>query len=124
MKEHMAFKSICARLFSTNKRAAAYAIVGEWKETARRAAAEGFEGFSSTLLYSRYQDHEELQRCGFDLAEKYGIAFVYDDFRSGWQYGIEKSKEYGMYRQPYCGCIYSEQERYDPAKRKKPAKNR
>lgn len=95
-------------------------ICYQWRmeETARRAALEGFEGFSTTLLYSRIQDHEELKKCGFSLAEKYSIAYVYRDLRGGWQYGINKSKQYGMYRQPYCGCIYSEQDRYDPAKRK------
>ena len=99
-------------------------ICYQWRmeETARRAAEDCFDGFSTTLLYSRYQDHEELKKCGFDLAEKYGITYVYQDLRVGWQYGIDKSREYGMYRQPYCGCIYSEQDRYDPAKRKPKSK--
>lgn len=83
------------------------------EETARRASEEGFYGFSSTLLYSRYQNHEQLKECGFALAKKYNIQFIYRDFREGWQIGIDKSRELGMYRQPYCGCIYSEQERYD-----------
>jgi predicted adenine nucleotide alpha hydrolase (AANH) superfamily ATPase len=88
-------------------------------ETAKKAAESGFDCFTTTLLYSRYQDHEKIKRCGFSLAEKYGVEFIYRDFREGWQYGIDKSIELGMYRQPYCGCIYSEQERYDKSLRKK-----
>lgn len=97
------------------------AICYSWRleETARKAAAEGFHSFSTTLLYSRYQNHAQLKICGSKLSQKYGVDFVYRDFREGWQYGIDKSIELGMYRQPYCGCIYSEQERYDKSLRKK-----
>lgn len=89
-------------------------ICYSWRmeETAKIAADNGFSAFSTTLLYSRYQNHEELKRCGTALAEKYGLEYLYRDFRDGWQYGIARSKELGMYRQPYCGCIYSEYERY------------
>ena len=99
-------------------------ICYEWRmeETASRAARDGFDGFSTTLLYSRFQNHEALKQCGYGLADKYGIPFIYRDFRVGWQYGIDKSREYDMYRQPYCGCVYSEQDRYDPTKRKKKSK--
>ncbi len=82
------------------------------EETAQTAAAHGFEGFSSTLLYSRYQQHERLRADGEALARKYGITFCYQDFRNGWREGIETSKAMGLYRQQYCGCIYSEMERY------------
>lgn len=96
-------------------------ICYSWRmeETAKKAASCGFQGFTTTLLYSRYQNHEQLKKFGFQLAEKYNIDFIYHDFREGWQYGINKSKELGMYRQPYCGCIFSEQERYDKLYRKK-----
>ena len=90
-------------------------ICYSWRmeHTARTAAAAGFSGFSTTLLYSRYQNHEQLKEYGFALAEKHNIEFIYRDFREGWQIGIDRSRELGMYRQPYCGCIYSEQERYE-----------
>ncbi len=86
---------------------------------ARRAAALGLEGFTTTLLYSRYQKHEAIRAIGERLATAPNLIFYYRDFREGWQAGIDRSKELGLYRQPYCGCIYSEQERYDPACRKK-----
>ena len=86
---------------------------------AQSAAQGGFDAFSSTLLYSRYQNHEQIKEKGRQLAEKNSVGFLYEDFRTGWQEGIDRSKDMGLYRQPYCGCIYSEQERYDKKLRKK-----
>jgi len=77
------------------------------------AGANGYPFFSTTLLYSRYQNHENIKKLCYRLADRYGIGFVYHDFRTGWQQGIDASIAKGLYRQAYCGCIYSEQERYD-----------
>jgi hypothetical protein len=76
--------------------------------TARRAKAEAF---TTTLLYSMHQKHDLIARMGRAAGEKYGVAFHYEDFRQGWQQGIDESKRLGMYRQQYCGCLYSEKER-------------
>jgi predicted adenine nucleotide alpha hydrolase (AANH) superfamily ATPase len=89
------------------------------ENTASLAKEQGFEAFSTTLLYSKYQNHNLLISHCEELSAKYDIPFIYEDFRVGWQYGIDKSKELELYRQPYCGCIYSEQERYDKSLRKK-----
>ncbi|WP_448874382.1 epoxyqueuosine reductase QueH [Desulfobulbus propionicus] len=87
--------------------------------TVQVAVAGGFEGFTTTLLYSKYQNHRLLiERCE-QLAAENQIRFVYEDFRQGWQEGIDESIRLGLYRQPYCGCIYSEQERYDKRLRKR-----
>lgn len=72
-----------------------------------------FDYFSSTLLYSKYQKHELIRSIGEDIAKEQGIKFFYEDYREYWQEGIELSKENGMYRQEYCGCIYSEKDRYE-----------
>lgn len=85
--------------------------------TARTAAELGFDSFSSSLLYSRYQQHEVIRACGEALGQRYGVEFVYEDFRAGWQAGIVESKAMGLYRQQYCGCIYSERDRYEPRTR-------
>ncbi len=77
------------------------------------------DAFSTTLLYSKYQRHADLISLCEKLSIKHNIPFYYEDFRRGWQHGIDVSKELEMYRQPYCGCIYSEQERYDKSLRKK-----
>lgn len=88
------------------------------EETARAALEHGFDGFTSSLLYSRYQDHERIRETGIALAEKYGIRFYYEDFRTRWQQGIDASKEMGLYRQKWCGCVYSRLERLAAKKRK------
>lgn len=83
------------------------------------AESLGFELFTTSLLYSRYQKHNEIKEQCETLTEKSKTAFYYEDFREGWQYGIDVSRTQGLYRQPYCGCIYSEQERFDKNLRSK-----
>lgn len=80
---------------------------------AARVAKKGkFDAFSSTLLYSRFQNHELIRQIGESVGKEHGIPFLYRDFREGWKEGIEESKRLNMYRQQYCGCIYSEKDRY------------
>ncbi len=88
-------------------------------EVVRKAKLIGAEAFTTTLLYSRYQNHEAIRQISEELADAYGIEFLYRDFREGWKEGIDMAVKMGIYRQPYCGCIYSEQERYDRKFRKK-----
>lgn len=81
--------------------------------TAAEAASRHYDAFTSSLLYSRHQAHEFLKDQGNVAATVYpGITFLYRDFRSGWQRGIDRSKELGIYRQQYCGCVYSIEDRY------------
>lgn len=89
-----------------------YCYLSRLEIAAHTASEIGFDAFTSSLLYSRYQRHDEIREIGEKLAVKYGVGFHYDDYRSGWQEGIRVSKELGLYRQQYCGCIYSEKERY------------
>jgi hypothetical protein len=91
-----------------------YCYASRLEVAARTAAQMGFPAYSSTLLYSRYQQHDVIRELGEKLGAQYGVEFYYDDFRRGWQEGIALSKQMGLYRQPYCGCIYSEKERYHP----------
>jgi predicted adenine nucleotide alpha hydrolase (AANH) superfamily ATPase len=79
---------------------------------AQIARREGFAAFTTTLLYSRYQKHDLIREVAEAEAERQGIAFFYRDFREGWSEGVRISRELGMYRQPYCGCLFSEKERY------------
>ena len=82
-------------------------------EKAVRIAHKGkFEDFTTTLLYSKFQQHKTIREIGESLGRHYGVKFYYEDFRAGWKEGIERSKAENMYRQQYCGCIYSEGERY------------
>lgn len=82
------------------------------KTTALMAKRGKFDRFSSTLLYSKFQRHDHIRTIGESVAKEVGIPFHYEDFRKGWKEGIAVSKKEKMYRQQYCGCIYSEKERY------------
>jgi len=76
------------------------------------AAAGGYEAFTTTLLYSRYQRHDQIREVAEEMGRKHGIPFLYRDFRGGWQEGVRQSRHMGLYRQPYCGCVFSEKERF------------
>lgn len=89
-----------------------YCYHARLKATALVAKKGKFDGFTTTLLYSKFQNHSLIRETGEAIAKKYGLRFFYHDFREGWKEGIEKSKSLGMYRQQYCGCIYSEKDRY------------
>ncbi|MBN1591833.1 MAG: epoxyqueuosine reductase QueH [Candidatus Coatesbacteria bacterium] len=81
-------------------------------ETARFCHEQGLNCFTTTLLYSKYQKHKGIIDACQLAADEHGVEFVYMDFREGWKDGISGSKQMGLYRQQYCGCIFSEQERY------------
>ena len=89
-----------------------YCYSSRLRATALAAVDGNFEAFTASLLYSRYQKHDEIRELGEQIGKEYGVAFHYQDFRSGWQEGIRLSREQGLYRQQYCGCVYSEKERY------------
>jgi hypothetical protein len=80
--------------------------------TAREAKRNRFDRFSTTLLYSIYQKHDLVREMGERIGEEVGISFHYEDFRRGWKEGVNVSKAMRLYRQQYCGCIYSEKERF------------
>jgi predicted adenine nucleotide alpha hydrolase (AANH) superfamily ATPase len=90
----------------------AYCYHDRLRSTALVAKRGKFDCFTSTLLYSKFQKHEEIKSIGQAVGKAVGVRFYYHDFRDGWKQGIEESKRLGMYRQLYCGCIYSEKERY------------
>ncbi|MCP3928541.1 MAG: epoxyqueuosine reductase QueH [Bacteroidetes bacterium] len=93
-------------------------------KTAEKAKDDGFDAFSTTLLYSKYQNHKLIKEKCNSLSELFDISFLYRDYRTGWQEGIDTSIKLDLYRQPYCGCIYSEQERYDNRWKKKNRKRK
>jgi predicted adenine nucleotide alpha hydrolase (AANH) superfamily ATPase len=82
------------------------------RTTALTAKRGRFDYFSTTLLYSKFQKHDMIRSIGESVGKSVGIAFFYEDFRRGWQQGVATSKSLGLYRQQYCGCIYSEKERF------------
>lgn len=76
------------------------------------AKENGYDTVSTTLLYSIYQQHDVIKKIMEDLSKEYGIDFLYRDFRVGFREGQAKARELGLYMQKYCGCIFSEEDRY------------
>ena len=82
------------------------------KKTAEYAAENGFSAFTTTLLASIYQSHETIASLGERFAKEYGVQFLYRDFRPNFREGNQSAREKGFYMQKYCGCIFSEEDRY------------
>ncbi len=82
------------------------------RETAENAKKNGFDYFTTTLSISPYKNAEKLNSIGSALSEEYGVKYLYSDFKkkNGYKRSIELSQIYNLYRQDYCGCIYSEAE--------------
>ena len=82
------------------------------EQTAKYAKKNGYDTISTTLLVSPYQKHDILKEQGEEIAKKYGLNFLYRDFRVGFREGQAKARELGLYMQKYCGCVFSEEMRY------------
>lgn len=81
-------------------------------ETAKTAKEQGFDSFTSSLFISPYQNHELMKSVAERAAETYGVEFLYRDFREVFKAGQAFAREQGFYMQKYCGCVFSEEERY------------
>ncbi|MBI5663925.1 MAG: epoxyqueuosine reductase QueH [Nitrospirae bacterium] len=81
------------------------------ERTAEHAQKEGFDAFSTTLLISPYQDFEQIVATGKELADKYNVQFHLRDYRPYFREAMAYAKELGLYRQKYCGCVFSREER-------------
>lgn len=83
------------------------------RETAKRAQAGKYDYFATTLTISPLKNVVKLNEIGERLAAEYGVSWLPSDFKKkgGYQRSIELSREYDLYRQDYCGCVYSKEER-------------
>ncbi len=82
------------------------------KQTALVARKGKYDAFTTTLLISKQQKHELAREVGETAAAEAGVKFLYRDFRDGWKRHWELTEEHGLYKQQYCGCLYSEYERF------------
>ncbi len=71
------------------------------------------EAFSTSLLYSPFQYHDLIREIAEEMEARYKVPFYYEDWRKGYYEGKAKAVELGIYRQRYCGCIFSEEERFN-----------
>lgn len=89
-----------------------YCYAVRFDETARTAKEQGFTAFATTLTVSPYQDYELICEIGKKAAAKYGVEFIPYNFSPRFREGQAEARELELYMQKYCGCIYSEEERY------------
>ncbi len=89
-----------------------YCYTVRLESVAKKAAELGYTHFSTTLLISPYQKHDMIKSISEKVAEKYGIEFLYRDFRPYFRGGQNEARKRGIYMQKYCGCVFSEEERY------------
>jgi len=88
----------------------------------RRAVDEKADAVTTTLLYSIHQRHETIAAIAEGLSSRYKVPFLYRDFRLGWKEGQAHARSLGIYRQNYCGCIFSEYERFAAGPQKRAEK--
>ncbi len=81
-------------------------------KTAETAKKMNIDSFTTSLLASPYQKFDMIIETGRTAGRKHGVRFYFEDLRQGWNISGNLSREFGLYRQKYCGCIYSEMERY------------
>lgn len=89
-----------------------YCYTVRLEATAKAAKKSAFDAFTTTLLYSKRQKHDLIREIAESVSKRFSIRFYYEDFREGWKFGQEEAVRLGIYRQQYCGCIYSEKERF------------
>ena len=112
-EENYGLKEFCKNVIDNlDERCSTYCYRVRLEQTAQYAKENGYEAFSTTLLISPYQNHEELIKIGQEMAKKYNIQFLYRDFRHGFREGQAKARKLGLYMQKYCGCVFSEEDRY------------
>lgn len=97
----------------------AYCYEARLRLTAQKAIEEGYDTISTTLFISPYQNRDLIIETGKRIAEENGLDFYDRDFREGFYYAQDLATEKDLYRQKYCGCIFSERDRYMKKKKKK-----
>ena len=118
IKNEYGLRSFISAVYPDFDNRCSYCYEVRLDETAKYASENGFDRFTTTLLVSPYQNHELICDIAEASAAKYGVKFEYHDFRPGFREGQEKARELGMYMQKYCGCIFSEEDRYKKRKKK------
>ena len=103
-----------------NGRCIKYCYPVRLRKTFEYAKQNGYDTVTTTLLYSIYQKHDYIKKLCEDLSKEYEIDFLYKDFRIGFWKGHDKAKNLELYMQKYCGCIFSEESRYNNPNPPKP----
>ena len=112
-EEQYGLRSFCKNVIDDlENRCTNYCYRVRLEQTVKYAKENNYDSFTTTLLVSPYQNHNEIKKICEELSEKYNIDFIYKDFREGFRQGQAKARELGLYMQKYCGCVFSEEDRY------------
>lgn len=110
--DHYGLKEYLRNVVGNEDNRCEYCYSVRLEETAKKAAEINADAFTTSLLVSPYQKFDMIIDIGRTMQERYSVEFFTEDFRNGFNEGRRMSKELELYRQKYCGCIYSEMERY------------
>ena len=113
IQEEYGLQEFVKKVSSNLSNRCSYCYAVRLKTTAAYAKKHGFTKYTTTLLSSIYQDHEKIKKLGEEFAKQQGVEFLYRDFRTTFREKNQQAKELGLYMQKYCGCIFSEEERYE-----------
>ena len=112
-EDNYGLKEFCKNVIDDlENRCVNYCYLVRLEQTAKYAKENGYDAFTTTLFVSPYQNHEAMKEIGEMLAKKYGVKFLHRDFSVGFRQGQAKARELGLYMQKYCGCVFSEEDRY------------
>ena len=118
--ENYGLKEFCKNVVDDlENRCSNYCYRVRIEQTAKYAKENGYDAFTTTLFVSPYQQHEKIKEICEEMAKKYDIEFLYRDFRPGFREGQAKARSLGLYMQKYCGCVFSEEDRYLRTSKKK-----
>lgn len=110
VNENYGLRDFCKGVVNDlENRCSKYCYPVRLEQTAKYAKENGYTHFTTTLLVSPYQQHDLLKKVAKEMAQKYEVEFLYRDFREGFREGQNKAREMGLYRQKYCGCVFSEE---------------
>jgi epoxyqueuosine reductase len=105
-------KEFLRRVVNNEEARCEYCYTVRLDRTAAKAKELKADAFTTSLLVSPYQNLDIIRARGLDLQNKYSVEFYFEDFREGFREGRRMAGDLDLYRQKYCGCIYSEMERF------------
>jgi predicted adenine nucleotide alpha hydrolase (AANH) superfamily ATPase len=117
-KDEYGLTGFLRNVVNNEEKRCSYCYSVRLEATAARARELNADAFTTSLLVSPYQDVDIIKEAGQRMQDRYSVEFLFEDFRKGFKEGRRKAGELGLYRQKYCGCVYSEMERFSG---KKPA---